>query len=152
VVLFLSGISMVNAAMTTQLALDGFAIDRIVFSPIAGGVAPAFEVSEVVVPSGRGQYLEAVFVRETADDRRLPSFFEQRFPSHGMIFPTPVEVAHARAAEPEERFWFPADEALLEAARKVAGAVEFERCVAADQCLGRPPVVRGWLRVLPAAK
>jgi adenosylhomocysteine nucleosidase len=40
VVLFLSGISMVNAAMTTQLALDHFDISHIVFSGIAGGVDP----------------------------------------------------------------------------------------------------------------
>ena len=35
VVLFLSGISVVNAAMTVQLALDHFTIKRIVFSGIA---------------------------------------------------------------------------------------------------------------------
>src|SRR5688500_11626198 len=39
VVLFLSGVSMVNAAMTTQLALDRFAVRAIVFSGIAGGVS-----------------------------------------------------------------------------------------------------------------
>src|SRR5512139_4057418 len=32
IVLFLSGVSMVNAAMTTQMALDRFSIDRIVVS------------------------------------------------------------------------------------------------------------------------
>ncbi|WP_309605092.1 hypothetical protein [Phenylobacterium sp.] len=37
VVLFLSGVSMVNAAMTTQRALDRFHVRRIVFSGIAGG-------------------------------------------------------------------------------------------------------------------
>lgn len=36
VVLFLSGISIVNAAMTVQLALDHFNIKQIVFSGIAG--------------------------------------------------------------------------------------------------------------------
>lgn len=40
VVLFLSGISMVNAAMTTRFALDHFEIATIVFSGIAGGVDP----------------------------------------------------------------------------------------------------------------
>src|SRR5262245_9832755 len=40
VVLFLSGISMVNAAMTTQSVLDHFVIQRLVFSGIAGGVDP----------------------------------------------------------------------------------------------------------------
>src|SRR5262245_19393850 len=38
VVLFLSGISMVNAAMTAQSVLDHFTILRLVFSGIAGGV------------------------------------------------------------------------------------------------------------------
>jgi adenosylhomocysteine nucleosidase len=41
VVLFLSGISMTNAAMNTQLVLDRFRITHIVFSGIAGGVNPA---------------------------------------------------------------------------------------------------------------
>ncbi len=50
VVLFLSGISMVNAAMTTQLALDHFDISHIVFSGIAGGVDPSLSIGDVVVP------------------------------------------------------------------------------------------------------
>ena len=58
-----------------------------------------------------------------------------------MIFPQPVEVTHGRAAEPEERFWFPVDEAMLEAARKVADAVELESCAAEGQCLDRAPRV-----------
>jgi adenosylhomocysteine nucleosidase len=41
VVLFLSGISMTNAAMTTQLALDRFRVTHVVVSGIAGGVNPA---------------------------------------------------------------------------------------------------------------
>src|SRR5215471_17264733 len=49
VVLFLSGISMVNAAMTMQLALDRFDVTGIVFSGIAGGVDPALHIGDVVV-------------------------------------------------------------------------------------------------------
>ncbi len=49
VVLFLSGVSMVNAAMTTQLALDRFDIQAIVFSGIAGGVDAALSIGDVVV-------------------------------------------------------------------------------------------------------
>src|SRR3569833_1505190 len=51
VVWFLSGVSMVNAAMTTQMALDRFAIRRIVFSGIAGGVNPRLRVGDVAVPA-----------------------------------------------------------------------------------------------------
>jgi len=140
-VLFLSGISMVNAAMTTQLALDRFRVTRIVFSGIAGGVDPAFAVGDVVVPGQWGQYLETVFARETTDGWQVPAFFERPFPNYGMIFPQPVEVARAGAAEPEERFWFPADATMLAAAQGVADEVELAECAAVGQCLERPPRV-----------
>jgi len=64
VVLFLSGVSMVNAAMSSQLALERFDITGIVVSGIAGGVDPALGVGDVVVAARWGQYLEAVFARE----------------------------------------------------------------------------------------
>jgi adenosylhomocysteine nucleosidase len=65
VLLMKSGVSEVNAAMTTQLVLDRFAVRRIVFSGIAGGVDPALSIGDVVVPEDWGQYLEASFARET---------------------------------------------------------------------------------------
>ncbi|MDE0045113.1 MAG: 5'-methylthioadenosine/S-adenosylhomocysteine nucleosidase, partial [bacterium] len=58
VVLFLSGISVVNAAMTTQLAFDHFAIRDVVFSGIAGGVDPGLNIGDVVIAERWGQYLE----------------------------------------------------------------------------------------------
>jgi adenosylhomocysteine nucleosidase len=60
VVLFLSGVSMVNAAMNTQLALDHFSITSVLFSGIAGGVDPALHIGDVVIADQWGQYLEAV--------------------------------------------------------------------------------------------
>ncbi len=41
VVLVLSGVSMVNAAMTAQMAIDRFNLRAILFSGIAGGVDPS---------------------------------------------------------------------------------------------------------------
>jgi adenosylhomocysteine nucleosidase len=51
VLLFLSGISMVNAALTSQLVIDRFNVSRIVFSGIAGGVNSERSIGDVVVPS-----------------------------------------------------------------------------------------------------
>ncbi|MCY3755044.1 MAG: 5'-methylthioadenosine/S-adenosylhomocysteine nucleosidase [Alphaproteobacteria bacterium] len=141
VVLFLSGISMVNAAMTVQLALDRFPIDRIVFSGIAGGVDPALDIGDVVVAGRWGQYLEAVFARQVGEGWEKPPFFEYPYANFGMMFPRSVAVARAGAAEPETRFWFPVDERMLARARQAAAGVELERCAGEDECLPRAPKI-----------
>src|SRR5262245_45745816 len=56
VVLFLSGISMINAAMNTQIALDRFSLAAIVFSGIAGGVDPGLDIGDVVIADQWGEY------------------------------------------------------------------------------------------------
>lgn len=139
VVLFLSGISMVNAAMTVQLALDRFPIDRIVFSGIAGGVDPALDIGDVVVAGRWGQYLEAVFARKAGEGWEKPPFFEYPYANFGMMFPRAVTVA--RAGGPETRFWFPVDERMLALAGRVAAGVALERCAGEDECLPRAPKI-----------
>lgn len=141
VLLFLSGMSMVNAAMTTQLALDHFSVRRIVFSGIAGGLDPALDVGDVVVPDAWANYLESVFAR--ADERggyALPTDMEGRVPLENwqMIFPRAALVQTAEGGAIEPKLWFEVDPALLAAARKAAGKVRLERCVEA-LCLAVQP-------------
>ena len=50
VVIVLSGVSMINATMVTQLMLDHFRIDRLVMSGIAGGLNPGHHIGDVTVP------------------------------------------------------------------------------------------------------
>ena len=139
VVLFLSGISVVNAAMTAQLALDRFAIDRIVFSGIAGGVDPSLGIGDVAVAERWGQYLEMLFAREVDSGWATMPFFEYPYGNFGMMFPRSVTVLRSGADEPEARFWFPVDAALLEAARSAADKVTLARCTADGRCLDRHP-------------
>ena len=139
VVLFLSGISVVNAAMTTQLALDRFAIERIVFSGIAGGVDPSLRIGDVAIVERWGQYLEMLLARETDGGWATMPFFEYPYGNFGMMFPRSVTVLRAGADGPETRFWFPVDETLLAAARRAAGKVTLARCTADGRCLDRPP-------------
>jgi adenosylhomocysteine nucleosidase len=139
VVVFLSGISMVNAAMTTQLALNHFTVDRIVYSGIAGGVDPNLNIGDVVVPEAWSQYLEAVFAREAANDYTLPPFAERAAPNFGMIFPQPVQIAKG-LAQPEKMFWFRVDPKLMDVAKLLGkGEGLLEQCTATRDCLDHKP-------------
>ena len=140
VVLFLSGISMVNAAMTTQLALDRFAIDRIVFSGIAGGVDPGLAIGDVVVPEEWSEYLEVVFARGKDGAYTLPSFADKPLANYGMMFPQPVQIAKGDG-ELEKRMWFPADPQLLAIAKVAARTTVLADCTAGDKCLTHKPKI-----------
>ena len=139
VVLFLSGISMTNATMNTQLALDRFKVSHIVFSGIAGGVNPQLHVGDVTVPAQWGQYLEVLMARETAPGRyTAPPFIKDAtLPAFGMLHPRPVEVRSAANPQITRKFWFETDPKMLEVARSIRN-VELANC-SAGKCLPRKP-------------
>ncbi len=139
VVLFLSGISVVNAAMTTQLALDRFSIKRIIFSGIAGGVDPDLRIGDVVIADRWGQYLEMVFARKVGKGWAKPPFFKYPYANFGMMFPRTIKVPRAGINQPEDRFWFSVDRMLLSAARRAANGVTLARCTVEKRCLDRLP-------------
>jgi adenosylhomocysteine nucleosidase len=141
VVLFLSGVSMVNAAMTTQGAIDHFKIRRIVFSGIAGGINPSLSAGDVVVADRWSEYLESVFARKTATGWSVPKWLGNTLPNYGMIFPYAVEIAHPGQDKPEKRFWFDVDPNMLETARSVATKVELKPCPKLDVCGNMHPRV-----------
>ena len=152
VVLMLSGISMVNAAMTTQLALDHFEVEAIVFSGIAGGVDPSLSVGDVVVPARWGGYLNAILARETADGFAIPPWMTSDFAPLGMIHTRTEAVQSARSEAPEPKFWYEVDADLLATAEAVAGEVELPACAGDGACLSRPPrIVTGGNGVSGAA-
>lgn len=132
VLLMQSGVSMVNAAMNTQLVLDRFTVRRIVFSGIAGGVDPALSIGDVVVPEHWAQYLEVSFARKAGEGWTPPETTDADAPkNYGMMFPRGVRVGNA--AEPARRHYaFPVDPAMLALARKVASGVKLRRCVSDD--------------------
>jgi adenosylhomocysteine nucleosidase len=142
VVLFLSGISMTNAAMTTQLALDRFRVTHLVVSGIAGGVNPGLHVGDVTVAQRWGQYMEYLAAREVAPGRYQapPWMKDATMPAFGFFHPRPVEVRTAGRTEIERRFWFDADPALLAVARQVEN-LALERCDPDRKCLSRAPRV-----------
>lgn len=141
VVMFLSGVSMVNAAMTTQLALDTFDIERIVFSGIAGGVDPDLHVGDVVIAARWGQYLQGVAGRAEDDGYVIPSWMSTEFDAFEMWHTRPFGVMADGLSEPDMRFWFEVDPDLLALAETVARDLTLEDCTAEEACLSEAPQI-----------
>lgn len=142
VVLFLTGVSMVNATMTSQIALERFNVTGIVFSGIAGGVNPELNIGDVTVAEQWGQYQEMLYGRENPDGTFLiPEWAETPFPAYGFMFPQNVEVRTEANPEIEYRFWFPVDADMLEVATSIADTVELAKCNAENLCLSHDPKI-----------
>lgn len=149
VVLMQSGVSVVNAAMSTQLVLDRFTVKRIVFSGIAGGVDPALSIGDVVVPENWGQYLEGSFARKTKTGWMPPDKGDADSPANwNFIFPRGTLITTPNA--PMKRVYrIPVDGDLLALAKKVVPTITLERCVPPSDkmragsalCLPRMPKV-----------
>jgi adenosylhomocysteine nucleosidase len=142
VVMVLSGVSMVNAAMTTQAVLDHFDVEGMVFSGIAGGVNPNLDIGDVTVPLQWGQYQEQLFARETPGGWNV-GWHTDKFSHFGMMFPQLVEVTRkdGRPDSTEKKFWFQADPAMLDVAQRVASQVDLDDCTGQGVCLDREPRV-----------
>jgi adenosylhomocysteine nucleosidase len=142
VVLMLSGISMVNAALNTQFLIDHFPVDRIVFSGIAGGVDPALAIGDVIVPDRWVESMELVMARATPDGFKAPAWMPglSGVPGYGMMLPRGVRVGSAH--HPEQYLnAFAADPDLLALARSAVGGLALKNCTASQACLDKAPKV-----------
>jgi len=145
VLLTLSGVSMVNAAMTTQAVIDHFRVDRILFSGIAGGVNPNLRVGDVVAPAQWSQYQENLFARQLpSGEFAPPSWFTVTLPNYGMMFPDKVDITTVNGPVDQQTSvdWFQADPAMLAVAAQVAATVELDSCTPSGVCLTEEPVVK----------
>jgi adenosylhomocysteine nucleosidase len=118
-VLFRTGVSMVNAAYQLQLALERFPITHILFAGVAGGIDPALSVGDVVIPERWAYHGEAAYLNEDGQGGHVvPDYLKPKYENFGMIFPDDVAAAREGEEEFRELPAFPADPVLLEAARR----------------------------------
>lgn len=130
VVLTQSGVSMVNAAMSTQSLLDRFDVTAVIFTGIAGGVNPDLHIGDVVIPAEWMQYQESYFARQEGDEWDVGTG-TRAYGNYGMIFPQPVGVVStAHPLDEKSLFFFKADPELLEIAEQAVAATALDRCVA----------------------
>ena len=119
-IVFRTGVSVVNAAYQLQLALDHFPITHVLFAGVAGGTDPALEVGDVVIPEKWAYHSEAAYLNEDGHGGFVrPDYLSRGRPNFGMMFPTGVEVTSADGGN-ERLELIPVDAALLAVARRVA--------------------------------
>lgn len=121
---FLTGMSLVNAASSTQLALDRFNVGAVFFTGIAGGINPEFHPGDVVVPARWAYHAEAAYFNESTPGKfNIAAFFKQKYKNFGMIFPDDVTVIRDGMPRYEQVPTFPTDLALLAAAREATNTL-----------------------------
>jgi adenosylhomocysteine nucleosidase len=120
VVVFETGMSLVNAAMALQLALERLPISHVLFAGVAGGTDPALHVGDVVIPERWAYHSEAAYFNPTPDGKGWlkAEYFKQRYPNYGMIFPDDMEAIRADKEKFERMPSFPVDKTLLNVARR----------------------------------
>jgi adenosylhomocysteine nucleosidase len=128
IVVFRTGVSVVNAAYQLQLALERFPITHVLFAGVAGGTDPALHIGDVVIPERWAYHDESVYLNEDGKGGYVrPEYFKARYENFGMIFPNDVSVVRDGEAEFRKIESFPADPDLLAAARKAVPKVPPQR-------------------------
>ena len=121
VLLLVSGISMINAAVNAQIAINRFNVKRIIFSGIAGGLSEELTMGDVCVPERWGNYSETIYAREIEPGKYdayqsvIPPSGRENF---GMIYPRDTMLTSSSGDE--SRFWFDVDPYLFQIAQNLS--------------------------------
>lgn len=142
IVIFTTGISVPNAAMTMQMALDYFPIERVIMMGIAGAVSEDFEPGDIAVPerwyfhdesvyanpdpNKSGEYILPDYylsMRRNAEQRRLQDPHSPKYENYQFIHPEEMAVIKQGWDSPKQKPYFSVTPQLLESARTAAKKV-----------------------------
>ena len=138
--------SIANAAMTMQMALDYFPIEQVIYMGIAGAVNPKWQPGDVIVPERWYYHDESVYTNKSPDKQGeyvLPQYYaafldaqpERRAkdphlpnykPFH-FIHPDEVLIIKEGMDKPQDTAYFSATPRLLKAARAAIEAMPIQR-------------------------
>ena len=140
ILVFVTGISIANAAMTMQMAFDYFPVKQVIYAGIAGGVNEALEKGDVTVPARwyyhdesayfnpdgeGGWYLADYFINGTfyLPENRPAGLHIPDYTNFGMIFPNAVFIIKEGMDRPERQNYFAATPELLAVAERAIDRV-----------------------------
>lgn len=143
IVIFTTGVSVPNAAMTMQMALDYFPIERVVMMGIAGAVDPQFQPGDIAIPERWYFHDESVYANPDPTKPGqyiLPDYYEQALASYrerkkqdphspayenfGYIHPEEMAVVKQGWDSPQQMPYFTATAQLIELTKKAVAAID----------------------------
>jgi adenosylhomocysteine nucleosidase len=166
VVIVLTGVSIENATMITQLMIDHFNVRRLLLSGIAGGVNPANHIGDVVVPEKWALPLEvywngdsnvpspcgipgdlsclglklSAFTSANNSDYQVPAAGGSV--GTGLFMRETYVLNDANAPAGEYKFDYPADPEMLAVAKTVNVQLDVCGPKVPSLCVSNPPQVR----------
>lgn len=143
IVIFTTGVSVPNAAMTIQMALDYFPIERVVMMGIAGAVNPEFHPGDIAVPQRWYFHDESVYVNPDPKNPGqfvLPDYYEAAleryqvrrkqdpnspaYENFGYIHPEEMAIIKQGWDKPQQMPYFTATAKLIELTQKAINKIE----------------------------
>lgn len=146
ILVFATGMSIANAAMTMQMALDYFPVKQVVYMGIAGAVNPKWQPGDVIVPARWYYHDESVYTNEDPNQPGryiLPDYYaafmqEQearlakdpylpKYKPFHFIHPDEVLIIKDGMEKPEDTAYFSASPRLLDAAKEAIASMSVQR-------------------------
>ncbi|AXR05097.1 5'-methylthioadenosine/S-adenosylhomocysteine nucleosidase family protein [Salinimonas sediminis] len=140
VIIFATGMSIANAALSMQMAFDYFPVKQVVYMGIAGAVNPQLNPGDVVVPERWYYHDESVYANPVNADSKtqgeyiLPEYYaafmqeqpqrraqdphQPHYKPFGFIHPDEVLIIKQGMDRPQDTPYFTATPRLLEAAQR----------------------------------
>lgn len=135
VLIFATGMSIANAAMTMQMAFDYFPVKQVIYMGIAGAVNPEWQPGDVIVPARWYYHDESVYSNPAPDEAGtyiLPDYYAQflaeqadrravdphtpKYAPFAFIHPDEVLIIKEGMEKPKDQSYFAATPRLLRAA------------------------------------
>ena len=146
ILIFATGMSIANAAMTMQMALDYFPVKQVVYMGIAGAVNPKWQPGDVIVPARWYYHDESVYTNEDPnapgeyilpeyyakfieeqDERRAKDPHTPKYKPFHFIHPDEVLIVKEGMDEPQDTAYFSATPRLLTAAKQAMSTMPTQR-------------------------